>query len=108
MLSKLSGHAVAEFYRAPQAGLDSLGAVELQNAVSRSLGVALPATVAFDYPTVAALAAYINTQQRPRTSGDEPSQEASPGADGLTCIPCSCTYGCGAYKVDACSCEQVP
>ena len=47
-----------------QAGLDSLAAVELRNAVSRSLGVALPATVVFDYPTVAALAAYIADEMR--------------------------------------------
>ena len=60
-----------------QAGLDSLGAVELQNAVSRSLGVALPATVAFDYPTIAALTAFIATQQRPHPPGDVPAQQAS-------------------------------
>ena len=34
------------------AGLDSLGAVELKNGVSARFGVSLPATVAFDYPTL--------------------------------------------------------
>jgi acyl carrier protein len=34
------------------AGLDSLGAVELKNGVSARFGVTLPATVAFDYPTL--------------------------------------------------------
>ena len=34
------------------AGLDSLGAIELQNAVVALYGVRLPATVAFDYPTL--------------------------------------------------------
>jgi acyl carrier protein len=40
-----------------QAGLDSLGAVDLRNSLSSAFGTdALPATLAFDYPTVAALA----------------------------------------------------
>ena len=42
-----------------EAGLDSIGAVELRNAVSAKLGVELPATVTFDYPTISALAQYI-------------------------------------------------
>ena len=42
-----------------EAGLDSIGAVELRNAVSSFLGVDLPATVTFDYPSLQALAGYI-------------------------------------------------
>ena len=44
-----------------QAGLDSLGAVELRNAVSSHFGVVCPATMAFDYPTAAALAAFVTS-----------------------------------------------
>ena len=40
-------------------GLDSLMAVELRNALSRSLGCPLPATLAFDYPSVTALVGYL-------------------------------------------------
>ena len=41
------------------AGLDSLGAVELRNALAAAFGTELPPTVTLDYPTVAALAAHI-------------------------------------------------
>ena len=41
------------------AGLDSLAAVELKNAVAARFGVTLPATVAFDYPTLKAMAAFV-------------------------------------------------
>ena len=42
-----------------QAGLDSLGAVELRNALMAKYGIALSATVAFDHPTPAALATHM-------------------------------------------------
>ena len=41
------------------AGLDSLGAVELRNALAAAFGTELPPTVTLDYPTVAALAGHI-------------------------------------------------
>ena len=43
-------------------GMDSLMAVDLRNRLQRSLGCALPATVAFDHPTVDGLAEYIGGQ----------------------------------------------
>ena len=42
-----------------EAGLDSLGAVELRNSLSSTFGMEMPPTITFDYPTPAALAAFI-------------------------------------------------
>ncbi len=42
-----------------EAGLDSIGAVELRNAVSSAFGLDLPVTATFDYPSADALARYI-------------------------------------------------
>ena len=42
-----------------QAGLDSLGAVELRNAIMAKFGISLSVTAAFDHPTPAALAGHV-------------------------------------------------
>jgi hypothetical protein len=42
-----------------EAGLDSLMAVELRNALTRSIGQSLPATLLFDHPSLDALATYL-------------------------------------------------
>ena len=48
-----------------EAGLDSLGAVELRAALSAAFGVELPATLTFDYPTISALSRYLATFAQP-------------------------------------------
>ncbi|MBI5785595.1 MAG: SDR family NAD(P)-dependent oxidoreductase [Rhodocyclales bacterium] len=56
-------------------GLDSLMAVELRNALTRSIGQTLPATLLFDYPTLDAL-----TDHLARILGLEPAHAASDSA----------------------------
>ena len=43
-------------------GIDSIGAVEFRNALSARLGIRLPATSLFDYPTLTLLIDFINSQ----------------------------------------------
>ena len=59
-----------------QAGLDSLGAVELRSAVCSAFGVDLAATFVFDYPTVAAMADYLTAATAP--SAPEPALAVVP------------------------------
>ncbi len=48
-----------------EAGLDSLGSVELRNALQSRFGVQLPATAVIDYPSVEALTAFVATLVTP-------------------------------------------
>eukprot|EP00959_Pyramimonas_sp_CCMP1952_P434293 9094264-Pyramimonas_sp.AAC.1 len=47
------------------AGLDSLGAVEVKNAIESIAGVELPVTAIFDYPTIGAVTKYLHSQMAP-------------------------------------------
>jgi hypothetical protein len=54
-----------------EAGLDSLGAVELRNALGAKFGAELPATLAMDFPTASALAAHLSLRLAGPTSAAE-------------------------------------
>lgn len=53
---------------------DSLSAVELSNAIAIAIGIQLPGTLVFDYPSVRGIADHVNSLRRP------------PGAPPLTSI----------------------
>ena len=53
------GHSVAAEASLMEVGLDSLGAVELRNALSQQFDLELPATFTFDHPTAQAMTGYV-------------------------------------------------
>lgn len=73
----------------------SAGAVELRNAVTAKFGVELPATVTFDYPTVAALAGFVASRiaADPAPGAQQP---AAPTAAAAASLP---GFGSGLTEI---------
>jgi acyl carrier protein len=63
-----------------EAGLDSIGAVELRNALAERHSVALPATLAFDYPTLGALSAHLAESINAKNAALQPGGTAATSA----------------------------
>ena len=61
-VAAIVGRAVDPEEPLMEAGLDSLAAVELRNALAAHWSLTLPATFVFDYPTAAAMAHYLLAQ----------------------------------------------
>ncbi len=65
----------------PAGGLDSLGAVEYVNLVSRRLGgLPLPATLIFDHPTTAAITTYLTGRLAAAAAAAVPVASSAPAA----------------------------
>src|SRR5436305_10276019 len=74
-------------------GVDSLMALELKNRLERGLGLTLSATLAWNYPTIAALAAYLLGELgipaeadsgRLQVTGDRLQETPEAGTDALS------------------------
>lgn len=77
VVEMIIGHSISPSQPMTEAGLDSLGAIELGRSLEQAFGVELPATLAFDYPTVEALAHYISLLHDNHPAAGQPSSFSS-------------------------------
>lgn len=82
------------------AGLDSLSAVELRDELQRSLGLRLPGTLVFDYPTPASLAAFLQ-QQLAQAAGASTSSGALQPSSGAAVASSSSSRQSVVVTLDA-------
>lgn len=94
------GMAVDKTEPLAAAGIDSLGAVELRNSLEARMGMQLPATLLFDYPTVHDLSIYLMDEMTPSAEAAEGAPAESidertvPGSNASPTTICITGIGC--------------
>ncbi|WP_433498684.1 type I polyketide synthase [Sphaerimonospora sp. CA-214678] len=92
VLNHESADAVAIDQSFKNLGFDSLLAVQLRNRLAAATGVRLPATIVFDYPTPAGLAAYLRDQVLGRRKETAPATVAPTADDPIAIVGMACRF----------------
>ena len=109
VVSGVLGSAPAPDQPLMEAGVDSLGSVELRNSLGTRFGVELGPTATFDYPTIAALTQHVASLVAPAAArpvaGAGPAwEEDEQAAAALHIVGMSCAYP-GTAACPSCRCS---
>ncbi|MFI6154527.1 type I polyketide synthase [Kitasatospora sp. NPDC051170] len=96
VLGHSGSQAVEEERPFTEQGFDSLAAVDLRNRLNAATGLALSATLVFDHPSPAALAAHLGETLLPalRSAGEDqpPQPKAATDEDPIAIVGIGCRY----------------
>ncbi|MRH92369.1 SDR family NAD(P)-dependent oxidoreductase [Nocardia sp. SYP-A9097] len=96
-------HAIRPQASFADLGFDSLGALELRNRMQAALGVKLPATAIFDYPTPVALAGFLVSEllpERARADTSHGAAKAGGAHDPVVIVSVGCRFPGGVQSMD--------